>query len=73
MKRLTTTEAQRRVDEIRAMAAIDDHESAHVLEDALLFMFVCDVRDNPQQVDEMVAIAEIVAGVKDIDYVRYCS
>jgi len=45
MKRLTTTEAQRRVDEIRAMAAIGDNESAHVLEDALLFMFVCDVRD----------------------------
>ncbi len=72
MKRLTTTEAQRRVNEIRAMAAIDDHESAHVLEDALLFMFVCDVRDGGDS-DEIKAIAEIVAGIGNIDYVRYCS
>lgn len=73
MKRLTTTDAQRRVNEIRAMAAIDDHESAHVLEDALLFMFVCDIRDGAHEVDEMVAIAEILATLQDVDYVRYCS
>jgi hypothetical protein len=73
MKRLTTTEAQRRVDEIRQLAECGDNEAAHIAEDALFYIFVCDVRDNPNSVSEMIEIAEIVAGVKDIEYVRYCS
>lgn len=72
MTRLTKYEAQKRVDEIRAMAAIGDNEAAHVLEDGLLFMFVCDVRDGGDAY-EIKAIAEILSTIKEIDYVRHCA
>ena len=71
MKRLTEYEAQKRVDEIRAMAAIGDNEAAHVYEDALLYMFVCDVSDGGDA-DEIKAIAKILVTLQEIDYIRYC-